>query len=120
MSSNDFSFSLIMLAARCSKAVYRREATIKQPSDTISSERFHEIVTIPASVDGSIKATLVRLDLDAKTLVISLRGTKATSPVDWLTNANGDAVDASKVCCTILNNDQSFHVRILLVFENGL
>jgi hypothetical protein len=49
-----------------------------------------------ASVDGSIRAILLKTR-GLRDVVLSFRGTKATSPVDWLTNAIGDAEDASEV-----------------------
>jgi hypothetical protein len=55
-------------------------------------ENFGEI---PASRDGSIKATLIRLQPDHRTLVIAFRGSKAL--IDWIVNANTDFVDASEV-----------------------
>jgi hypothetical protein len=93
LKSNSNTTQLVALAAECSEAVYkRRQIQTPEPVTAVA-----DVGEFAASVDGSIRATLIKTHEASKTIVLSLRGTKATSPVDWLTNANGDAEDASEV-----------------------
>jgi hypothetical protein len=93
LKSNSDTIQLAALAAECSEAVYKRRQT--QTPEPVTA--VVDVGEFAASVDGSIRATLIKTDETSKTIVLSFRGTKATSPIDWLTNANGDAEDASEV-----------------------
>ena len=95
--SNAFTFDMITLAALCCTAVQEGKAASAR-TEKVQIKRPETITTIKASAGGSMRATLVCLDPAAQTLVISFRGTKVTSPVDWMTNANGDAVSSKGVC----------------------
>lgn len=93
LKSNSDTIQLATLSAECSEAVYKRRK-IQTPEPVTAVVDIGEFA---AAVDGSIRATLIQTHEASKTIVLSFRGTKATSPVDWLTNANGDAEDASEV-----------------------
>ena len=58
---------------------------------------YTDVRDISASLDGSTKATLIKVESDSRTLVVAFRGTKTTSPIDWITNANGNTEDAADV-----------------------
>jgi hypothetical protein len=88
--SNLATVRLISLAAKSSFAVY------KNPFDFgVKDFEYEDVGEIPASRDGSIKATLIRLQPDHRTLVIAFKGSKTL--IDWIVNANTDLVDASEV-----------------------
>ena len=61
------------------------------------AESFEEIKSISASLDGSVKATMIRLQESTQTVVVAFRGTNAMNPIDWITNANGSPVEAGEV-----------------------
>ena len=95
--SNDFTLDMITLAARSCTAVLEGRVASRR-TEKMAIKRLDDITSIRASSSGSMRATLVRLDPAAQTLVIAFRGTKLTSPVDWLVNANANAVSSNGVC----------------------
>lgn len=94
--SDRHTLNLVSLAANCSEAVYKRE-TKTQVVGITQPDAYKEIGDISASLDGSTKAVLITLESDSRTVVVAFRGTKATSPIDWITNANGNAEGAADV-----------------------
>jgi hypothetical protein len=61
-------------------------------------ENLETIKEIPASIDGTVKATSFTLvdsqeqEQPVRILFVAVRG--SSSLIDWLVNADGDAVDA--------------------------
>lgn len=86
-----------MLAAQCSEMVYGRKVIGDQARPEPQAESFEMIDLSPATWDGNVKASLLGFYSEMQALVIAFRGSKATAPIDWITNLNGNAVDAQKV-----------------------
>jgi hypothetical protein len=87
----------VRLAANCAEAVYARERKTVIPGLTLPTSDFELVREIAATATGDFKATSFQIHQLNRTLVIAIRGTKKTSPIDWITNANGKPNDASSV-----------------------
>ena len=99
--------SLIVLAADGSEAAYKREKQTHAAGITKDAGSYEILKEISATHDGSIKATMIRVDPVSKTLVIAVRGT-TTAPIDWVNDANGDPVEAGLVGLDVSTNNFAF------------
>ena len=86
------------LAADCAEAVYKHKSNMASPRVPLSEDDYVDICEMRASQSGAYKATAIKIHRPSKTLVVAVRGTKKTSPIDWITNANGAPEDATSVC----------------------
>jgi hypothetical protein len=77
--------------------VYGRKVVGDQANLEPQAESFEMIELSPATWDGAVKASLLGIYSEMQALVVAFRGSKATAPIDWITNLNGNAVDAQKV-----------------------
>jgi len=94
---------LVRLAADCAEAVYDRKQKAVIPGLTLPTSDFELVREIAATSTGDFKATSLRVHQLSRTLVIAIRGTRKTSPIDWITNTNGEPNDASSVSCEFYN-----------------
>lgn len=104
--SDPKTIALVRLAANCAETVYDRERKTVIPGLTLPTSDFELVREIAATAAGDFKATSFQIHQLNRTLVIAIRGTKKTSPIDWITNANGKPEDASSVSCEFkIRND---------------
>ena len=77
--------------------MYKRKTQFQAAGITRDTDSYEILKEVPAAIDGSIKATVVQVDLSSRTLVVAVRGTIATAPIDWVNNANGKPIEAGPV-----------------------
>lgn len=88
---------MMRLAADCAEAIYKHADGVTIPGVTLNDEDYTELCSMGASQSGAYKATALRVHSGSGTLVVAIRGTKKTSPIDWITNANGTPEDVAEV-----------------------
>jgi len=96
---------MVCLAADCAEAIYNHNPKTMIPGVTLDASDYAEMWELAASQSGAFKATAVKLHKSSKTFVVAIRGTRKTSPIDWLTNSNGvpdDATEVGSQCVNIL------------------
>jgi hypothetical protein len=87
---------MVRLAADCAEAVYKHNPKVVVPGVTLSDSDYVDVCEIGASRSGAYKATAIKVHQLSNTLVVAVRGTKKTSPIDWITDANGAPEDATQ------------------------
>ncbi|ORY10613.1 Alpha/Beta hydrolase protein [Clohesyomyces aquaticus] len=86
---------IVHIAADCAESVYARKHKTVIPGISLPSSSYDLVHQIAATAAGDFKATAIRVHNPSRTLVVAIRGTNKTSPIDWITNANGEPVDAT-------------------------
>ncbi|KAF2152247.1 alpha/beta-hydrolase [Myriangium duriaei CBS 260.36] len=86
---------VVRVAADCAESVYERKCKAAVPGISLHPNDYEFLRQIAATANGDFKATTIRIHRLSRTLVIAVRGTKKTSPIDWITNANGEPIDAT-------------------------